>query len=72
MKDGKNPNKNIEYCIGRCIYNNLIVLYANHDYYTNKQISEDEMAQENKDDSKPLAVRPFVKIFLNLSPAIHL
>ena len=47
-------------------------VYAYHNDYTNKQIGEDEVTQEDEDNSEPLAVRPFVKIFLNLSPAIHL
>ena len=50
----------------------LLYCYTCHNYDTNKQISENEVAQEDEDDSKPLTVRSFVKIFLNFSPAIHL
>ena len=43
-----------------------------HNNYTNEQVCKDEVTQENKDDSEPLAVWSCVQVFLNLCPAIHL
>ena len=43
-----------------------------HDDYSNKQIGENEVAQENKDHSKPLAVGSFVQVFLDFCPTVHL